>query len=72
MGPQHCSIIRKLHICASARLSSRSLGKLGAETAVLSWNYFYCQGTRFVFHNQEISPLRILQTEFSLSWDDCC
>jgi hypothetical protein len=38
--PQHCSIIRKMHLCACAKLSSRSLGKIGAEIAVLSRNNF--------------------------------
>jgi hypothetical protein len=67
-GPQHCSIIRKLHLYACARLSSRSLGKLGAEIAVLFWNNFYCQGTRALFHNQETAPLRMRQTDLSPSW----
>jgi hypothetical protein len=58
-GPQHCSIFRKIHLCACARLSSRSLGKISAEIAVLSWNKFYCQGTTAVFHNQETAPLRM-------------
>jgi hypothetical protein len=35
-------------------LSSRSLGKIGAEIEVLSWNHFYCQVTTALFHNQEI------------------
>jgi hypothetical protein len=50
-GPHHCFIIRKLQLCACFRLISHSLGKLGAEMAVLSWNNFYCQGTRALFHN---------------------
>jgi hypothetical protein len=59
MGPKHCSIIRKLHHCTCARLSSRSLGKISAEIAVyflLSYNNFYCQGTTALFHNQETAP----------------
>jgi hypothetical protein len=64
---QHCSIIRKLHPCACSGLSSRSLGKIGAEIEVLSWNNFYCQGTTSLFHNQETAPLRIRKNELSLS-----
>jgi hypothetical protein len=41
---------------------------IGAEIAVLSWNNFYCQGTTALFHNQETAPLRMSQTEFSLSF----
>jgi hypothetical protein len=48
----------------------RSLGKIGAEIAVLSWNISYCQGTRALFHNQESARLRMLQTELSFSWQD--
>jgi hypothetical protein len=40
-GPQLCAIIRKIHLCTCSRLSSRSLGKRGAEIAVFSWNNFY-------------------------------
>jgi hypothetical protein len=71
-GPQHCSIIRKLHLCACSSLNSRSLGEIGAEIAVLSWNHFYCKGTTALFHNQETAPLRMRQTELSLSWQDRC
>jgi hypothetical protein len=56
-----------MHVCARARLSSRSLGKIGAEIAVLFWNNFYCQGTTALFYNQENAPLRMLQTELSFS-----
>jgi hypothetical protein len=66
-GPEFCSIIRKLHLCACARLSSRSLCKISAEIEVLSWNDFYCKGTTALFHNQEISPLLMRQTELSFS-----
>jgi hypothetical protein len=52
-----------MHLCASARLSSRSLGKIGAEIAVLYWKNFYCQGTSTLFHNQETAPLRMRQTD---------
>jgi hypothetical protein len=52
------------------RLSSRTLGKIDAEIAVLSWNKFYCQGPRALFPNQEISFLRMRQTELSLSGQD--
>jgi hypothetical protein len=45
-----------------------SLGKIGAEIAVISWNYFYCQWTTALYHNQENAPLRVRQTELSLSW----
>jgi hypothetical protein len=69
---QHCSIFRKRHLCACARLSTRSLGKIGADIAVLSWNQFYRQGTRALFHNEEIAPLGMFQTELSLSWQDKC
>jgi hypothetical protein len=58
---QLCSIIRKLHLCECARLSSRSLGKIGAQITVISWKLFYCQGTTTLFHNQETEPLRMLQ-----------
>jgi hypothetical protein len=37
----------------------RSLGKICAEIAVLSWKNFYCQGTTALFNNQEIAPLRM-------------
>jgi hypothetical protein len=57
----------KLHLCACARLSSHTLGKIGTEIAVLSWNHYYSQGTRTLFHNQETALRRMLQTEFSLS-----
>jgi hypothetical protein len=60
-GPQHCSINRKLHLCACARLITLSLGKIGAEIAVLSWKHFYCQGTTALFNNQETAPLRMLR-----------
>jgi hypothetical protein len=30
-------------------------------------NKFYCQGTTALFHNLEFAPLRMRQTEFSLS-----
>jgi hypothetical protein len=60
----------KMHLCACAKLSFRPLGKIGAEIAVLSWNKFYCHGTTALFHNQETEPLRMLQTELSLSWQD--
>jgi hypothetical protein len=66
MATEHCSIIKKLHLCACARLISRSLCKIGAEIAVLSWNLFYCQGTTALYHNQETAPLRMRQTEFAL------
>jgi hypothetical protein len=66
-GPQLCSIIRKLHLCACARLFSRSLGKIGAEIAVLSWKIYYCQVTTALFLNQETAPLRMRQTELLLS-----
>jgi hypothetical protein len=71
-GPQHCSIIKKLHLCACARLSSHSLGKIGAEISVHSWNYFYCQEITALFHNPETAPLRMRQTELSLSWQFRC
>jgi hypothetical protein len=71
-GPQHCSIIRKLHLCSCSRLSSRSLDEIGAEIAVLSRNNFYCQRTTTLFHNQEIAPLRMLQAVLSLSCQDRC
>jgi hypothetical protein len=71
-GPEHFSIIRKIYICACARVSSRTLGKIGAEIAVLSWNNFYCKETTDLFHNQDPAPLRILQTEISFSWQDRC
>jgi hypothetical protein len=48
------------------------LGKRGAEIAVLYWNNFYCQGTKALFNNQETLPLRMRQTELSLSWQDWC
>jgi hypothetical protein len=35
---------------------------------VLSWNHFYFQGTTTLFHNQETTPLRMRQTDFSFSW----
>jgi hypothetical protein len=60
-GPQHCSINRKLHLCACSSLSSPSLGEIGAEIAVLSWKHFYCKGTTALFHNQETAPLRMLR-----------
>jgi uncharacterized protein YbgA (DUF1722 family) len=44
-GLNLCSIIRKLHLYACVRLNSRSLGKIGAEIAVLSWKNFFCQRT---------------------------
>jgi hypothetical protein len=59
-----------LHLCACARLSSRSFAKLVAEIAVLSWNISYGQGTTTLFHNQESEPLCMLQTELSFSWQD--
>jgi hypothetical protein len=65
--PQDCSIIRKLHLCACYRLNSRSLGKIGAEIAVLSWNHFYGQGIKTLFYNQETAPLRMRQIALSLS-----
>jgi hypothetical protein len=71
-GPEHCSIIWKIQLCACARLSSRSLGKIGAEIAVLSWNKFYCQGTTALFFNQETATLLMRQTELPLSWQDRC
>jgi hypothetical protein len=71
-GPHHCSIVRKLHLCACASLSSRSLGKIGGEIRVLSWNNFYCHGTTALFHNLETAPLRIRQTELSISWHGMC
>jgi hypothetical protein len=71
-GPEHCSIINKFLLCACARLSSRSLGKIGAEIVEISWNNFYCQGTTVLFHNQGTAPLRMLQIELSLSWQDIC
>jgi hypothetical protein len=40
-------------------MSSGSLGKIGAEIAVIPWKYFYCQGTTALFHNQENAPLRM-------------
>jgi hypothetical protein len=67
-GPQLSSIFRKLNLGACARLSSRSLGKIGAEMEVLSWNNFYCHGTTAMFHIQETAPLRMRKTELSLSW----
>jgi hypothetical protein len=48
-------------------LSSRSLGKIGAEIAKLSWKYFYGQGTTALFYNQETAPLQMRQFELSLS-----
>jgi hypothetical protein len=66
-GTHHCSIIRKMHLCTCARLSSRSLGKIGDEIAVLSWNNFYSQGITALFHNQEAASLRMRQTDISLS-----
>jgi hypothetical protein len=42
-------------------LSSRSLGKIGAEIAVISWKNFYGQGNTTLFHNQETAPLRMFQ-----------
>jgi hypothetical protein len=72
LGTLLCSLIRKLHLCACARLSYRSLGKIDDEIAVLSWNNFYCQGTRALFHNQETAPLRMRQTVLSPSWYDRC
>jgi hypothetical protein len=62
-GLNLCFIIIKLELCTCARLSSSSLGNIGAEIAVLSWNNFYCQGTTALFHNQETVPLLMLQTE---------
>jgi hypothetical protein len=41
-----------------------------AEIAVLSWNNFYFQGTRTLFHNQETAPLHMIQTRLSLSSQD--
>jgi hypothetical protein len=70
--PQHCSIIRNLHLCECARLRSRFLGNIDAEIAVLSWKNFFCQGTTALFHNKETGPLRMRQTELSLSWQDKC
>jgi hypothetical protein len=67
-GKQHCSIIRKQHLCSCFKLTSHSLGKIGAEIAVLSWKNFYCQGTKSVFHNQETAPLHMRQSELSLSY----
>jgi hypothetical protein len=46
--------------------------KIGAEIAVLSWNYFYGQGTTGLFHNQETARLRMRQTELLLSWQGRC
>jgi hypothetical protein len=40
-------------------MSSRSLGKIGDDIAVLSWNHFYCQGPTTLFNNSEIAPLRM-------------
>jgi hypothetical protein len=40
-------------------MSSRSLGKIFAEIAVLSWNEFYFQETTALFHYQENAPLRM-------------
>jgi hypothetical protein len=37
IDPQHCSIIRNVHLCACNKLSSRPLGKIGAENAMLSY-----------------------------------
>jgi hypothetical protein len=71
-GPNLCSFIRQMQLCACSRLSFLSLGKIGNETAVLSWNIFYCQGTKTLFRNQEIAPLRMRQTELSLSWQESC
>jgi hypothetical protein len=39
---------------------------------LLSWKYFYFQGTTALFHNQETSPLQMRQTELSLSGQDRC
>jgi hypothetical protein len=70
--PLHSSIIRKLHLCECARMSSRSLGKINAEIAVLSWKHFYCQGTTALFHIQETAPLLMRQTELSFTWQVWC
>jgi hypothetical protein len=72
MGPEHCSIIRKMHFCACAKLSSRSFVKINAEIAVLSWNHFYCLGNTAMFYNQETASLLMLQTDLSLSLQDWC
>jgi hypothetical protein len=71
-GPKPCSIIRKLHFWAYARVSFRSLGKVSSEIAVLSWKQFYSQRTTTLLNNQENAPLRNLQTELSLTWQDWC
>jgi hypothetical protein len=71
-GQQLCAIIKKMHLSACSSLSSHSLGKRGAEIAVLSWNNFYCQGPTALFHNQETASLRMRQTELSLSLQDWC
>jgi hypothetical protein len=63
--------MKKLHLCACARLSSRSLGKIGSEIAVLSLKYFYCQGPRTLFHYQETAPLRSAKLS-SLSLGKIC
>jgi hypothetical protein len=66
------SINRNLHLCACSKLSSRSIGKIGDEIAVLSWNNFYCQGTTALFSKQQTATLRMRQTELSLSWQEIC
>jgi hypothetical protein len=60
-GPEHCSIIRKFHLCACAKLSSRSLGKIVAEIAVLYWKHFYRHGITALFRNQETASLLMLR-----------
>jgi uncharacterized protein YbgA (DUF1722 family) len=45
-------------------MSSRSLGKVGAEIAELSLNHFYCQWTTSLIHILETATLRMRQTEF--------
>jgi hypothetical protein len=49
MGPHLCSIIRKMHLCAGSRLSSRSLGKIRPENAVLSWKISTARGPYLCF-----------------------
>jgi hypothetical protein len=62
----------KFHLCACVRLSSRSLGKFGAEIALFSLKNFFFQGTKALFHNQKKALLHMRQAELSLSWQDRC
>jgi hypothetical protein len=65
----HCQETAPLRML---RLSSRSLGKIGADIVVLSWNNFYCQVTTALFHYQETATLRMRQTDLSFSWQYGC